>query len=118
MPPLTRTRAFLVLYVTLGVVIAIESLQTVTAALHGGLNHHDHFHALVLGTAETISAVVFLIPRMMRQGALALLIIFALAFGIHLIDGRANLDLLIYAAAVLFVRVHGAEGYRWSDSAT
>lgn len=54
----------------------------------------------------------FLIPRTMRWGAAALLVIFALAFGLHLLGGHPNLDLLIYAAAVVFIRVHGVQGYR------
>ncbi len=35
------------------------------------------------------------------------LVIFAAAFGLHLLRGDVALTLLVYAAGVLFVRVHG-----------
>ena len=114
MPSPSLVRSFLALYLTVGIIIAIESVETVVAALHGGFSPHDRPHAIVLGTLEAVAALLFLIPRTMRWGAGALLLIFALAFGLHLASGHPNLDLLIYAAAVLFVRVHGVRGYRWS----
>ena len=114
MPRRSLVRAFLALYVTLGLVICLESVQTVVAALNGGFSLHDHLHALVLGSLEAGAAVLFLIPRLMQAGAALLLVIFALAFGLHLAGGHPNFSLLIDAAAVLFVRVHGVQGHRWS----
>jgi hypothetical protein len=114
-PPRSLVRAFLALYVTLGLVILIESVVTVLAA-HGGSAYHgsDRRHALILGSLEAIAAVAFLVPRAMSVGATALLGIFALAFGLHLLQGSPNLGLLVYGAGVLFVRVHGVTGYSWS----
>jgi hypothetical protein len=110
-------RAFLILYVTIGVVVWIESVATVVAAVRGELPTLERPHALVLGGVEVVAAVLFLIPGTMRWGAAGLLVIFALAFGIHAAGGDLNLDLLIFAAAVLFVRTHGVHGYRWAPSA-
>jgi hypothetical protein len=50
----------------------------------------------------------------MSVGATALLAIFALAFGLHLLQGSPNLVLLVYGSGVLFVRVHGVAGYHWT----
>jgi hypothetical protein len=64
----------------------------------------------ILGSLETVAAVAFLVPRAMSVGATALLAIFALAFGLRLLQGSPNLVLLVYGAGVLFVRVHGVAG--------
>jgi hypothetical protein len=77
-------RAFVGLYLTTGIVVLIQSVQTIVAA------------------------IVFLIPRTMRIGALGLLVILAFAFGLHALRGDLALSLLVYAAAVSFVWVHGA----------
>jgi hypothetical protein len=50
----------------------------------------------------------------MHVGAAVLLAIFALAFGLHALQGSPNLVLLVYGAGVLFVRVHGVAGHRWT----
>lgn len=113
-PPRSLVRAFLILYITLGIVILVESIETVAAA-HGGAFHGaDRVHALILGGVEAVAAAAFLIPRAMHVGATVLLAIFALAFGLHLLQGSPNLVLLVYGAGVLFVRVHGVAGYHWT----
>ncbi len=114
MPSRALVRAFLALYVTLGAIVLVESIDTVMAATHGDIHGHTRVHALILGSFEIVAAALFLIPRTMRWGAAGLLVIFALAFAIHTIDGQPPLNLLVFAAAVLFVRVHGVTGYRWA----
>jgi hypothetical protein len=114
MPPRSLVRAFLGLYVTVGLVVCLESILTVLAALHGGFSSHDRPHAVFLGSVEAVAALVFLIPRTMGTGAAVLLVVFALAFGLHLAGGHPNFDLLVLAAVVLFIRIHGVSGYRWS----
>jgi uncharacterized membrane protein YphA (DoxX/SURF4 family) len=113
MPQRSLVRAFLALYIIVGLTVLVGSIETVLAAYHGQIRSPDRVHALVLGSFETVAALVFLIPRTMRAGAAALLVIFLLAFVIHAGRGDAHLDLLVYAAAVLFVRVHGVQGYSW-----
>jgi len=107
-------RAFLTLYVALGLVVCYQSIQTIASALQGHTAPANRAHAILLGALETAAAVLFLIPRTMRWGAAGLIGIFCLAFLLHLSDGHPNLALIVYAAAVLFVRVHGVQGYRWS----
>jgi hypothetical protein len=115
MPARTLVRGFLSLYAVVGVVVLVESLQTVWAATHGGFSEPDRTHALILGGLESLAAVAFLLPRTMHWGAAALLAIFAIAFTLHSLQGHPPLTLLVYAAAVLFVRLHGVAGYRWTD---
>jgi hypothetical protein len=114
MPARSLVRSFLTLYVTIGVVVLLQSIQTFLAARRGDIAGPNREHALILGAAETGAAILFLLPGTMRQGAIALLAIFALAFGIHAAVGEFESTLLVYAAGVLFVRMHGVQGYRWT----
>lgn len=118
MPPRPLVRAFLALYFTVGVIILIESVRTVMAALNGAMPPYDRPHAIVLGSLEVLAALLFLIPRTMEAGAAGLLLVFAVAFGIHALQGAPPLPLLVYAVAVLFVRVHGVRGYHWTEAGT
>lgn len=113
-PPRPLVRAFLALYVTLGLVVLVESVATVLHAQAGGFHGPDRLHAAILGSLEAVAAVAFLVPRAMHVGAAVLLVIFALAFGLHVLQGEPNLVLLVYGAGVLFVRIHGVSGYRWA----
>ena len=107
MPDRPLFRQFVVLYVTLGLVVLIQSVETAVGAVRGTIPPADQHHALILGTLETIAAVLFLVPRTMRLGADLLLVIFGLAFVLHALRGDPPLTLLVYGAAALFVRTHG-----------
>ena len=97
--------AFRILWWTLGIGILVLSIQTVIGA-HSG-EHHADLHAIVIGSLEAISAVLFLIPGTMRIGALGLLFTIVVAFTMHAFMHHFRWDLLIYGAAVHFVKVHG-----------
>ena len=89
-----------ILRVVLGVVLAVYSAQLVIHELHGRM----HLPFLVLGAAELISAIVFLLPRMVRSGGIALIVIFVCAAGFHIAHGEYGVGYLaVYAAAVLAV---------------
>ncbi|MFI5210999.1 MAG: hypothetical protein ACHQ2E_11185 [Gemmatimonadales bacterium] len=107
MPTPSLVRAFRLFHLTLGAVVLIQSVQTVLAARNGGLAPGDRVHGLVLGSLEAVAALLFLLPRTMRAGAVMLLVIFAAAFGLHALRGDVATTLLVYAAGVLFVREHG-----------
>ena len=111
MPTRALVRAFIALYVTVGLVVLIQSIQTVLAASRGAMPSEDRQHALILGSLEIGAAILFLLPRTMRIGAVGLLGIFALAFALHAVRGDVSLTLLTYAAAVFFVRTHGVDRY-------
>lgn len=117
MPPRPLVRAFLALYVTLGVIVMVQSVQTVMAAIGGRFHPQDRTHAILLGSLESVAALLFLIPRTMRLGAAGLLLVFVVAFLRHAVGGEPPLALVVYGVAVLFVRVHGVQGYHWSGGA-
>lgn len=104
MPPRGLIRSFVVLWWALGVSLAVLSVRTLLFALHGGGEHAVHL-ALLAGI-EAAAAVLFLVPPTLRVGAAGLLFTLAIASLAHLHDGF-RWDLLVYAAAVLFVAVHG-----------
>lgn len=117
MPDTPLHRSFAVLYLTVGAVVLIQSIQTVLAAVRDLLPAGGQHHAIVLGSAEALAAILFLVPRTMRRGADVLLVIFALAFGLHAVRGELALALVVYGAAVLFVRTHGVPWSRFSTAA-
>lgn len=90
---------------TLGIIIAIASVQTVWRAypeIHNAGHQGVHaWIALVLGSVETVGAGLFLIPRTLRLGGSILLAVFAIAFLFHALQSDFRGDLLIYAAATL-----------------
>jgi hypothetical protein len=93
--------AFLVFHLVLGAALLWGSLHTV---FHLGSSDP---HALIIGTVEAVAAIAFLLPRTMRFGAGTLLGVLALAFLLHAARAEWRPDLLVYAAGVLLVAVHG-----------
>src|SRR5437899_594757 len=99
-------RAFIVFHVVLGISLLIASIQTLAHALHelGG----RHGHLAIVASFEAIGALLFLIPKMLRAGAVLLLITVLGALAVHTYLGQWRLDLLVYAAGVWFVMAHGS----------
>jgi uncharacterized membrane protein YphA (DoxX/SURF4 family) len=110
MPKTSLVRAFVALWWTAGTLLVLWSIQTVVRAVHAG--HHDP-HVALLGTVEALSAALFLFGRTMRIGAVGLLATFAAAFAVHAAGGEFRGDLLLYAAVVSFVAMHGAVRMWW-----
>jgi hypothetical protein len=106
MPSRALVRAFYGLWWTLGIVIVYLSVTTVRGAIGRGHDAAD-LHAIIIGSVETIAALLFLAPRTMVWGGVGLLATFAAAFLIHAHAHHFAAPLLIYAAAVVFVMVHG-----------
>lgn len=104
MPSRSVLRAFLALWIVSGVVILLASALTVRAALPGAREANPH--VALLGAAEAVAALLFLVPRTLRLGAAGLLATIGIAFVLHAMLGQFRGDLLVYAAAVLFVAVH------------
>ncbi len=97
--------AFIGFHFTLAIVVLLQSVWTVKHALNtGGTANHA---LLTLAIIETLAAIVFMIPRTIRLGGLVLLLVFAVAFSVHLLHGELELGLLVYAAGTLFVVIHG-----------
>jgi hypothetical protein len=104
-------RSFLLLWLVTGLVLLVASVRTVAEAVNGP---HADPHLVILGAVEAVSALLFLWPRTMRPGAVGLLVTIGIAFLVHTMMGQFRGDLLLYAAAVVFVSVHGSlTGPQW-----
>jgi uncharacterized membrane protein YphA (DoxX/SURF4 family) len=98
-------RAFISFHLTLGVVVVMESLITVLRASSAG---HPNTILAAFAGAEVIAALLFLLPATLRVGAWSLLLIFAVAIAFHALHGELQATLLVYAAGVVLVMVHGS----------
>ena len=94
-------RMFVLFHLVLGATLLVGSIMTAFSA--GGGNPHIR----LLGGVEGIAAIMFLLPRTIRPGAWLLLLTIGVALIIHLSVGEWRGDLLVYAAGVAFVSVHG-----------
>ena len=112
MPTPSLVRSFVLLWWTLGVALLIGSIQTVIGALAAG--HHANPHVALLGAAEAVAALFFLVPKTRRLGAAGLLLVLSVAFLVHALGHTFRWDFLVYAASALFVAVHGPlSGAQW-----
>ncbi len=107
---MTKEAALEVLRIVLGLVVGGYSAALAIHQFHS----RTHGHLLVLGLAELSAAILFLIPGTVRLGGVALIVIFVLAAGFHVLHHDYNVAYLaIYAAAALAVistreRAHNA----------
>lgn len=102
---ITVRRSFIGLHVTLGLVILIVSVRTL---IHAWADPADHLHLGAVATLETLAALLFLWPRTLRIGGAALVAILLTAAAAHAVRGEFPAAPLVYAAAALFVTVHGS----------
>ena len=106
LPPQRLLRSFLFLWVVTGVALFYGSAATARSALQTGA--HLNPHLVLLASVEGVAAILFLIPRMMRIGAVGLLATIFVAFSVHAALHEFRADLLLYGAVVLFVMIHGS----------
>lgn len=97
-------RAFMLFHAVLGLGLLIMGHNTLFHALH----EHGFGHLTLVAGVEFVGAILLLIPRTLKVGGLALLVVLVPGFIVHLTRGEWELQLLIYAAGVWFVMVHGA----------
>ncbi|HXV85914.1 MAG TPA: hypothetical protein VD793_04405 [Gemmatimonadales bacterium] len=97
-------RAFMLFHAVLGLSLLIMGHNTLFHALH----EHGFGHLTLVAALEFVGAMLLLIPRTLKVGGLALLVVFIPGFILHLTRGEWQWQLLIYAAGVWFVMVHGA----------
>ena len=97
-------RSFMVFHAVLGGALLVMSHNTLFHALH----EHGFGHLTFVAALEMIGALLLLIPRTLRVGAVALLVVLIPGFVVHVARGEWELQLLIYAAGVWFIMVHGA----------
>ena len=114
MPRMGLIRAFVVQWWTAGLVLLFLSLKTAYHGLEAGGSHDPHL--VIIGGLEAIAALLFLIPRTLKIGAVGLLLTLAVVFLFHAARLQFRGDLLVYAAVVSFVAVHGSVPMSWVRS--
>jgi DoxX-like family len=107
-PPHTRLmKAIAILYWSVGLVVILESCLFVfspSRAHEFAKSGMPHLIRPILGGAEIIAALLFLIPPARTIGGYVLLVIFALAAVIHILHGQPDVGgLVIYTAALYTV---------------
>jgi len=112
MPPRRLVRAFLALWITLGLVVLVASARTFVEARAGLVHGPLNVHLAALAGVEAVAALLFLVPRTMRVGGWGLLATFAIAIAAHALTGEFQFTLVLYAAATSFVLVHGPVPWR------
>ena len=98
--------SFRIFYWTLGLGLLAMSIRTVIEARTMG-SVGENIHATLIGGTEAIGAAAFLVPKMMRVGAVVLLVAILVAFVTHTTMRQIRWDLLIYMAGVFYVRARG-----------
>jgi hypothetical protein len=104
MPDRAVRRSFIALHLTLGVVAIVQSVQ---ALLHAAGALVEHRYLVAFGALELVAALLFLWPRTMRVGGAALVVVFVHEALFQASRGDFPAAPLVYAAAALFVTVHG-----------
>ena len=103
-----RTTSVLTLRWALGLVVLWESCHfafSAPEAQHLGQMGLPLWLGPVLGGAESLAALMFLIPKLDGIGGLLLLVTFAVGAAIHVLHGQFQIgSLLVYSAAVLTCR--------------
>lgn len=97
-------RAFMLFHAVLGLGLLVMGHNALFHALH----EHGFSHLTLVAALEFVGAILLLIPRTLKVGGLALLVVLIPGFVVHLTRGEWEPQLLIYAAGVWFVVVHGA----------
>ncbi len=95
-------RTFLIFHVILGLALLWGSVHTL---MHLG---PTDLHARIVGSIEAVGAAAFLIPQTLRFGGVLLLLSLVGAILVHAGMGEWRPDLLVYAAGVVLVTVHGS----------
>jgi uncharacterized membrane protein YphA (DoxX/SURF4 family) len=110
---MNRTRedcAMTALRWSLGIGVGWESIFTAWTAfpeVHGSGRYAAHaWIRLILGSVETIGAILFLLPQTVRLGGWILVAVFSFAILFHALQGEFNAGLIIYAAATIACVVH------------
>lgn len=101
-------RAFVAFHLVLALVVFVQSLTTVLSSVGFAAGRPVNLHLVVLGSLEAVFAVIFMLPRTVRAGAIGLIAVFLFASVLHLLQGEFPGALLVYGVGAAFVALHGA----------
>jgi len=105
----SQRRAFQLLHLVLGVGLLGTAIETLVRALHDGGAPLAAVAAITI-----VAAALFLVPRTVRLGGSVLLVVVLAVLVERLLRGQPRLDLMVFAAGIWFVMVHGAAWGRQS----
>jgi hypothetical protein len=109
----TKDRTMTALRLVLGAVILQLSCSFVFATRSAEAFRHAGFPnalRLALGWCEIAAAILFLIPKTMVAGGLALIGVFLFAIGLHVLHGEFDVGaLLVWTVAVIAILAHRAD---------
>lgn len=100
--------SFIALHLALGTVILLQSIISVFHARGLPTGPHQAIGLAVLASIEAVAAALFLFPRTLKVGGVTLLIVFIMALALHALRGEFPIALIVYAAGVTFVMLHGS----------
>jgi len=99
----SERRAFQLLHLVLGVGLLGTGLDTLVRALRDG-----HTPLAAVATVVVVASVLFLFPRTLRVGGFTLLVVVLAVVVQRVLRNQWRLDLIVFAAGVWYVVVHGA----------
>ncbi|MCP4768314.1 MAG: hypothetical protein GY875_18855 [Gammaproteobacteria bacterium] len=94
-------------HLTLAIIILVLSVATAIDAAGLLADTSPNWHLFILATAESIAAILFVIPLTTRLGGGVLIVILLFAFCVHALVGDLQLPLLVYIVGTMLVVVHG-----------
>lgn len=97
-------RATMLLYISLGLIFAVEGVLILVR----GLTVERDSQLVVYGAVEVISAALFIWRRTIQLGACGLVCAFLVAAVVHVAGGAFPSEHLAAAVAVAFVTIHNA----------
>lgn len=100
---MSRNAAIFVLRWIVGLISGLGALRLFIVLSHHGAGHLPTNILRVICAAELAAAVFFLIPRTMRAGGVALLVVYAVAAALHLLHGEYDISNLVLLGSAVVV---------------
>ena len=98
-----KNMAIFVLRWVVALISGFGALRLFIALSHHGVGHLPTNVLRVICVAEIVAAVFFLIPRTIKLGGVALLVVYAVAATVHLLHGEYNISNLVLLGAAVAV---------------
>jgi uncharacterized membrane protein YphA (DoxX/SURF4 family) len=100
-------RALLIFHIVLGATLLVLSILSLHATLR---TPAPAAHVLLIAGGEALGALLFLVPRTVRVGAVLLALTVLVALLLHASRAQFRGDLLVYLAGVLVVATRAPTG--------
>jgi hypothetical protein len=98
-----KNTSVLILRCAVALVTILGGARLLITLSHHGIAHLPTNVLRVIGVAEIVAAVFFLIPRTIKLGGVALLAVYAAAATVHLLHGEYDISNLVLLGAAVVV---------------